>query len=343
MHHISTVFLAATLGFAAIATANEEFPSQDSVPNAVDSPLLARYSGSTLVGYQQKKYDETSLIASPYADTSQGPHFAHLLRLEGKITRIAYVYRRDRSGLEVMRNYKSAIQAAGMSIVFSCDKDACGGTMGNNSFGGDFYEMKVSSGAIDFPSSEGDPQGSFNYGRWDERYLLAAAKRSDGATTYIAIYVVAPTTNSNGGVYLEVVEPEQMETGKVAANLTAAQMATAISGDGRVALYGLNFDADKADIRADSKPALDEIAKLLQHDPTLKVYVVGHTDNQGLYPHNLDLSQRRAESIVKQLVTAYHIDPARLVPKGVASMAPVATNDTDSGRARNRRVELVKV
>jgi outer membrane protein OmpA-like peptidoglycan-associated protein len=342
MHHISTLLLAATLGFAAIANANDEIPAKDSIPNAVDSPLLARYSGSRLVGYLQKKYDETSLIAGPYADTPKAPHFAHLLKLEGKITRLVYVYPRDRSGLEVMRNYKSAVQAAGMTVVYSCDKEACGGT-GGNSFGDDFYDMKVSSGVVDFGDGRGDPQGAFNYGRLEERYLLVSTKRPDGATTYAAIYVCAPTPQSNGGVYLEIVEPEAMETGKVVANVTADQMATAISSDGRVALYGLNFDTDKADVRADSKPALDEIAKLLQHDPTLKVYVVGHTDNQGAYPRNLELSQHRAESIVKQLVTSYHIDPARLVPRGVASVAPVATNDTDPGRARNRRVELVKL
>jgi outer membrane protein OmpA-like peptidoglycan-associated protein len=109
-----------------------------------------------------------------------------------------------------------------------------------------------------------------------------------------------------------------------------------------VALYGLYFDSGKSELRADSKPTLAEMAKLLRQDPALRAYIVGHTDNQGTYVHNLELSQKRAESVVAALVAGYTIDPKRLVPKGVASVAPVASNDTEAGRTRNRRVELVK-
>ncbi len=72
------------------------------------------------------------------------------------------------------------------------------------------------------------------------------------------------------------------------------------------------------------------------------MYVVGHTDNQGSYAHNLDLSQKRADAIVQALTTQYKIAAARLAAKGVASLSPVATNETEAGRAINRRVELVK-
>jgi outer membrane protein OmpA-like peptidoglycan-associated protein len=95
-------------------------------------------------------------------------------------------------------------------------------------------------------------------------------------------------------------------------------------------------------LRADSKPSLDEIAKLLRQNPKLNVYVVGHTDNQGAFAHNLELSQKRSESVVRSLTTDYKIGADRLAAKAAASIAPVATNDTEAGRARNRRVELVK-
>lgn len=81
---------------------------------------------------------------------------------------------------------------------------------------------------------------------------------------------------------------------------------------------------------------------MLQQNGALKVYVVGHTDNQGAYAANLDLSQKRADSVVKALAGEYHIDPHRLLAKGVASLAPVASNDAETGRNKNRRVELVK-
>jgi outer membrane protein OmpA-like peptidoglycan-associated protein len=125
-------------------------------------------------------------------------------------------------------------------------------------------------------------------------------------------------------------------------NLSAADMAKSITADGRVALYGLQFDTDKTELRADSKPSLVEIAKLLNQDSKLNVYVVGHTDNQGSYAHNLELSQKRSDAIVQALATQFKIAPARLIAKGVASLSPIASNDSEAGRAKNRRVELVK-
>src|SRR5260370_22786794 len=133
-----------------------------------------------------------------------------------------------------------------------------------------------------------------------------------------------------------------MESGKVAANLTADQMAESITAEGKVAVYGIYFDTDRADIKPESKPTLDEMARLLRTNPKLSVYIVGHTDSQGTFEHNLDLSHRRAEAVVKSLAVDYKVPQPQAVAKGVASLAPVASNETEAGRARNRRVELVR-
>ncbi|RPI09882.1 MAG: OmpA family protein, partial [Actinobacteria bacterium] len=109
-----------------------------------------------------------------------------------------------------------------------------------------------------------------------------------------------------------------------------------------VAVYGINFDTNKAAVKPESKAALDEIAKLLKSDAALKLKVVGHTDMVGSVEANMTLSQARAEAVVQALVGQYGIAAARLKGYGVGSLAPVATNDTDEGRAKNRRVELVK-
>ena len=95
-------------------------------------------------------------------------------------------------------------------------------------------------------------------------------------------------------------------------------------------------------MKPESKAQLDEMAKLLTANPALKVYIVGHTDNQGQLAHNVDLSQRRAEAVTQALATTYRIAPARLVAKGVASLSPVASNADDAGRAQNRRVGFVQ-
>jgi OmpA-OmpF porin, OOP family len=109
-----------------------------------------------------------------------------------------------------------------------------------------------------------------------------------------------------------------------------------------VSLYGIYFDTDKTDVKPESQPTLQEIAKLLKQDASLRLYVVGHTDNVGTYDHNLDLSQRRAAAVVGELTTKHGVAAVRLRPAGVGMLSPVAPNDNEQGRAKNRRVELVK-
>ena len=106
------------------------------------------------------------------------------------------------------------------------------------------------------------------------------------------------------------------------------------------AVYGIYFDVDRAVVKPKSGPVLAEIARLLQNEPGLYLYVVGHTDNTGTLVHNMDLSQRRAEAVVQKLAADYGIAAERLAAVGVGPVAPVASNDADEGRALNRRVEL---
>ena len=101
-------------------------------------------------------------------------------------------------------------------------------------------------------------------------------------------------------------------------------------------------DTSKADLKPESTPSLNEIGKLLKSQPNLKVYIVGHTDNVGGFDYNMGLSQRRAKSVVDRLVQSYGIAANRLHPVGAGLIAPVASNDDEAGRAKNRRVEIVK-
>ena len=121
----------------------------------------------------------------------------------------------------------------------------------------------------------------------------------------------------------------------------ADAMAKGLRETGRIALYGIYFDTDKAVIRPESRPTLEQIAKLLASQVALNVFIVGHTDSQGPYTYNLDLSRRRAEAIAAELVKTYHIGAPRLQTAGVAHLAPVGSNASEAGRALNRRVELV--
>ena len=123
--------------------------------------------------------------------------------------------------------------------------------------------------------------------------------------------------------------------------VTADTMRTALAAQGHIALY-INFDTDRATVRSDGKPVVDEIATLLKQNPSLKLSIEGHTDNSGDARHDLTLSRERADAVVHALVRS-GIDNARLQAAGRGASAPVADNQDEAGRAQNRRVELVKI
>jgi OmpA-OmpF porin, OOP family len=137
--------------------------------------------------------------------------------------------------------------------------------------------------------------------------------------------------------YLTIVERQAMQQ-DVTANADALK--DGLAQNGHVEVPGIFFDFNKADLKPESKPALDELVKLLQANPSLRVWVVGHTDNVGTADFNLTLSKARSTAVITAL-TAAGIAPARLAPFGNGPYAPVATNATEEGRAKNRRVELV--
>lgn len=324
--------LALCAGLAPLAYG--QMPPQDTVKNGQDHPLLSRFEGAKMVGYETRNFDEIVLPAGRLGNVNARSDFVKKVPLEGRITRIAYNFPKEHTSLEVMRNYEQALAKAGLKTVFSCANKACG-----EGFGRWWLGARVSS---KFTSGKIEYWQPFNYGAVASRYLLAQGTRPDGTVVHAAIIVASPKSGKNGGVYTEIVESAKMETGKVTASLDAAGMAKGIAAEGKVAVYGVYFDTGKADVKPDSKAALGEMARLLQQDQSLTVYIVGHTDNQGVAAHNLQLSQERAAAVAKALATDYSIDARRLEPRGVASLAPVASNDTDAGREKNRRVELVK-
>ena len=152
-------------------------------------------------------------------------------------------------------------------------------------------------------------------------------------------YWIELWTSFAGGYQLFITQSGAMAQG---VTVNAAALANDIRATGHVAVYGILFDSGKADIKLESAQAIVEIAKLLKNDPSLRLYVVGHTDNVGNVEANLKLSDQRAQAVLKMLVGEHDIAAARLRAFGCAQFAPVAANDTEDGRARNRRVELVR-
>jgi outer membrane protein OmpA-like peptidoglycan-associated protein len=114
-----------------------------------------------------------------------------------------------------------------------------------------------------------------------------------------------------------------------------------LAASGRARLYGILFDLDSAKIRAESYPTLDEVVKLLGVEPSWKLTIEGHTDSSGTSAHNQTLSEQRAQS-VKDYLVSKGVGAGRLSTMGFGQTKPVAGNETELGRAQNRRVELVR-
>jgi len=175
------------------------------------------------------------------------------------------------------------------------------------------------------------------------RHLTAKLSRSEG-DVYISLFIArhgfygGDWPEGQPAVFQVIVEETELQTGLI----DMESVMRDIESKGKAAIYGIHFDVDSAKIKDESKPTIEKIAKLLKENPNLKLHVVGHTDNTGDIEYNIELSEKRAESLVEFLVNNYNINEKRLNSFGVGSLAPKATNETEDGRKQNRRVELVK-
>jgi outer membrane protein OmpA-like peptidoglycan-associated protein len=281
------------------------------VAGSRDYPGIGRFTGSVISGYAVKDFDATRLQAAPFKDGRP----ADERRLEGRVTRIAYRTNPGPSIVEVSRNFETQLAKAGFETLVACDADACGGIP--------FAE------AVDtLPIPQMWIDG------FDYRYY-AGRKAEDGRETYASVLV----SKNNDDIYAMLV---MTVLGAVENKMVdAGAMAKGLREKGHIALYGIYFDTDKAVIKPESRPTLDEIAKMLRAQPQLNVFIVGHTDSQGTIEYNADLSRRRAAAVAAELVKSYKITATRMKTEGVGFLAPIGSNATEDGRALNRRVELV--
>ncbi len=158
--------------------------------------------------------------------------------------------------------------------------------------------------------------------------------KKNGKEFWVEVYA-----NISGRHTITIVEKSGMVQDIVA---NADAFSNDLKATGHAAVYGIYFDSGKSEIKPESEKAISEVARLLQGEAGLKVYVVGHTDNEGGMDANLKLSKSRADAVVQVLVQKHGIASSRLKSFGAGPCAPVASNDSDDGKAKNRRVELVK-
>lgn len=167
-------------------------------------------------------------------------------------------------------------------------------------------------------------------------YYYVFKIRKNGMETWVKV----DPGNSDGNRYvLTIVEKAVMAQDVIA---DADAMAKGIIQSGHMAVYGIYFDSAKAVVKKESDASIEQIARLMNDNRNLNLYIVGHTDSDGTFEYNMDLSKRRAKAVVDILTNQYNISGKRLIAKGFGPLAPVASNRSPEGRAKNRRVELVE-
>ena len=326
MRHTLAAFALSFLGCGLVQA--QTMPAD--APGAKDHATLTRYAGSWLAAQEDKAFDAASIPSGAKAD--------QVTALEGRVTRLYYVAPAGRSVLEVQRNYEQALEKAGATRRDACAAPACGERALRAVAGAD--KPRLSTGQLEGWGAQTlvDQWIDFDSTRWWYGTLNAA-----GTTLHVAVLSAKPgigaVADKHAATVVLIVEPKAMEAGKVAVD--AAALARGLQAEGKIALYGVYFDSGKSELKPESKPQLDEMAKLLQANAAMRVFVIGHTDNQGALDANLALSRARAQAVVDALAKTYKVDAKRLAAAGVANYAPLASNADAAGRARNRRVELV--
>jgi OOP family OmpA-OmpF porin len=336
--------------------ADATIPTKD-IAGARDNPSIKRYEGSFIVSYERESFTDFKVPLSPLEPTDRRDGMNNKLyvpkkelELEGAKTRLAYLIPAERSPLEVLRNYEDVVKAAGGEILFTCKGDGCGGNPHRSSAGGG----GDSSLTMYFLVEKQIKDAIFSNGACaqsrridDQRFFTGRIPQSAG-DTYVTVqtYKVVDdhyckAFNDRTVALVHVLEPRGREQKMVVVD--AGEMARTIESTGHIALYGIFFDTDKTDLKQESTPTLTEIGRMMKADTKLAILVVGHTDNQGAYEYNIDLSRRRADAVVKALAASHGVDAKRMRGAGVGMLAPAASNDTEEGRSKNRRVEIVKL
>lgn len=272
-------------------------------------PLVTLYEGAELRSGEQFEYDTYRLITG--FDFEE--RVATGIAVEGRITRLYHDNPDERSEYEIFSNYLEAFENAGFQVIFQCAGD------------GECFTGSTRNTYRNFNGFSAMNGGNSRY--------AAGTVEHEGRLAYVAF------GTGRRGTAIDIVETTEMATGMV--SVSAEALASGLEADGHVRVDGLLFAVDAADLLPGSEEALQAVANLLNQNPMMALYVVGHTDSTGGFAHNMSLSRQRASSVVSALVEQYGIDATRLDAHGVGPLSPEASQANEAGRSLNRRVEIV--
>lgn len=292
------------VGFAVIGLFASAPVLAEDAEGCKDHPLFTRFPNTHIIDCQSSQFD---LRKFPVGQMGKEDQTLKSVEVEGPVRWLGYELNDGAtppSGLQIMRNFENAAKKAGGTV--------------EGQYPGWCKAMY-------------DQEGMPRMGNGCTSYALTLKFLRGGKETWVFLQA----GESDGSYSMTVSEREAMKQ-DVAVN----ELADKLAKDGFIALY-VNFDTGKATIKPDSAKTLDDAAAALKAAAALRVEVAGHTDNVGTPEANLRLSQERAQAVMAALV-GRGIKADRMTAKGYGQTTPVADNRTEEGRAKNRRVELVK-
>jgi OOP family OmpA-OmpF porin len=309
-----------------------------------DHPLMQRFEGSWLIAWRKAGHAETQPLAMVSDAVAQQKGLNHRLSVEGLSTELYYVSPAGRGSQEVQRAYEDVLKKAGATLVYSCTDDG----WGCYTRGGPAVRL-LADGSV--PREQQVPVRwgtSLAFGPMSRNLRLAVYRLTRPVgDTWVTVYTVDTPSDvrefaNRAASYVQLIEPKPAEAEKAAGVLDASQLARGIVGDGRVILPALSFTSGRRpQLKREATPQLAEIAKLMIAKPDLRLFVVAHSDNladKGALTH----ARLCAEAVAAMLTKRYGIERTRITPRSADALAPLARNNTEAGRARNRRIELVE-
>lgn len=288
------------------------------IKSGKDYPLVSRFKGSFIAWYQVKNFDRYYML-------SLKGNTLDKYEIDGKITRIQYESQKEHSVYEIYKSYENALKNAGFEILLTLDKTNCGVNLSEQLYIGEFNGLNaLPAGSSLKPDYK---EGQFAY--------LSAKKEVGDKNVYIVVYV---TSWDYPVITFDAIEVQAMDKGLV----SVKDMETNLSDNGHIAIYDIHFDTGKSNVKPESAAALKNIAEYLNTHQNKNFLIVGHTDNTGDFDSNLKLSFERAKAVMNELVSKYSVKAEQLKAYGDGQTAPITTNNTEEGRAKNRRVEIVE-
>ena len=304
--------------------------SQD-IDDAADHELLSRYPGSKIIYFFQKDYNELKLAVKPAKPEKEPQKW---LEVAGHQTSIVYEIPLGKSTVEVMKNYQDAFKASNAEILFQCKGGECDGTTAW--YSAKFFEKVYGK---ENRQSNGEISHYYDFGTYhaSQRYIVSKITNSD-KVYYVEIGMTPTYDGKPVKVCVEVIEQEALQSGLIAIN--ADLIKDKLEREGKLILEGILFDTGKATLKQSSFKVIEKVGDYLNHNPKAKIYIVGHTDDIGNFGENTLLAEGRAIKVAEALKQFGNFE-SRVTPIGVGPVSPVATNETEEGRVKNRRVEIV--